>query len=112
MELREKIAEALSKLRDEGTLPPYPKLGENEHSVYKGMRNFWLAYADEILALIKQGGYVKLNSDQSLPKNPYDEGEVKCVGGTTSLSYDFISIGAYKQAQEDMLKRGFRRVEL
>jgi len=53
---------------------------------------------DQILAIIKQAGYVKLADDQSLP----------CI--THRYGSEFGS--GYAEAQEDMLKSGFRRMEL
>ena len=45
--------------------------------------------ADQILALIKEAGYVKLVKDQSMPE-----------------------LAGYKVAQEELLKAGWRKVEL
>lgn len=52
--------------------------------------------ADQILALIKDAGYVKLAGNQSLPHIPY-----------TGLARQ-----KYHEAQQDMLKEGFRRVKV
>jgi len=51
---------------------------------------------DDIKQSIKQAGYVKLSDDQSLPHIPY-------IG---------LAREKYNEAQQDMLKSGFRRVEL
>ena len=54
--------------------------------------------ATEILALIKEAGYVKLADDQDLPQNPMSQN---------------ITLGRlYQRAQQEMLAAGFRKVEL
>lgn len=50
--------------------------------------------ADLIFVVIKEAGYVKLAEDQSLPRNPH----IKKI--------------VYEACQLDMLKAGFRKVEL
>ena len=54
--------------------------------------------ADDLLALIKEAGYVKLAADQDCPPLPM-----------TKTVYE---IGLYEKAQQDMLKAGFRKVKL
>ena len=58
--------------------------------------------ADEILAYIKAGGYVKLADNQELP-NPFMD---------MHLWRDYSPDMAYEKGQQDMLKAGFRKVEL
>jgi hypothetical protein len=56
--------------------------------------------ANQILTLIKESGYVKLDKDQSLPSNPVA---------------DWVDINprkAWGNAQKDMFKAKFRRVIL
>jgi len=52
----------------------------------------------QILKIIKEAGYVQLADDQSLPELP------------APLNLDYRE--GYLKAQEDILKSGFRRVEL
>lgn len=58
----------------------------------------YLPTASKLLTFIKEAGYVKLDADQSLPRNPN------------------LGIPAYyqeyKEAQQDMFKQGWRKVEL
>ena len=60
--------------------------------------------ADKILTLIREEGYVKLADDQKLPEQP------------TWCSLDGVAIrgatSVYTIAQRDMLKEGFRKVEI
>ena len=65
----------------------------------------FLEDADQILALIKQAGYVKLSDDQSLP---VPDNKPVFLSKDMKEVYDT----AYSIAQDDMLKAGFRRVEL
>ncbi len=66
----------------------------------------------QILKLIREAGYVKLSDDQSLPKNPYprmtqcadEDGAIQ-----TFTNPDWMK---FHQAEDAMLKAGFRRVEL
>jgi len=65
---------------------------------------------DQILALIKEAGYVKLADDQSLPENPYprmaqcadEDGAIQ-----TFTNPDWMK---FHQAEDAMLKAGFRKV--
>jgi len=59
-------------------------------------------FASDILEAVREEGYVKLAKDQSEPDNPYFDGE-------DNLEPEY---SAYEQAVDDMLKSGFRRVEL
>lgn len=83
-ELREKIQEIL---RDK-TLTQYEK-------------------ADQILTLIKQANYVRLDPDQSLPENPYHPNPLR------EYDHQITDAGmiGYGEAQQDMLKAGFRKIE-
>lgn len=61
-------------------------------------------YADQILALIKEANYVKLADDQSLPElPPYSQMD--------SIASSISKEVGYKDAQQDMFKAGFRKVE-
>ena len=53
---------------------------------------------DQILALIKQAGYVQLAEDQSLPQNPFRD-----ISFQQAVGWDV--------GKMDMLKAGFRRVK-
>ncbi len=64
------------------------------------MKEYYRKSADQILALLKENGYVKLADDQKLPDDKTD-GHMK----------DSHDVG-YIVAQQDMLKDKFRRVEL
>ena len=64
---------------------------------------------DQILALIKETGYVKLASDQRTPLIPaYYYSVVDNQGKTNSK----LKQESYAVAQQDMLKAGWRKVEL
>jgi hypothetical protein len=54
--------------------------------------------ADQILALIKEAGYVKLSKVQSLPKDEH--------------WHDYHAHCVYQDAQKEMLNAGFKKVEL
>jgi len=53
--------------------------------------------AKEIVALVKEAGYVRLSQDQSLPNKP---------------PYLTLAQGGYKQALVDICEAGWRKVEL
>jgi len=88
MEMREKIAEFLAK--DTGL-------------DYRDA-NF-LGDADQILALIKEAGYVKLADDQGLPEPEIEKSKLSRFGK------NWYTTG-YMECRGEMLKSGFRRVEL
>ena len=97
-ELREKIAEVfygrpIPKLVD---WLQFDSFAEWDKHVKKSFDK-----ADQILSLIKEAGYVRL-ADQSLPPMPkfYDD-----WGGESAKA-------GYLQAQADMLKQGWCKVEL
>jgi len=54
-------------------------------------------FTDQILALVKEAGYVRLSQDQSLPNKP---------------PYLTLAQGGYKQALVDICEAGWRKVEL
>lgn len=70
---------------------------------------------DQILTLIKEAGYVKLADDQSLPENPKANTKLGNIdyhyirGKLYYRAFDNIHT-VYKQAQQDMLKQGWRKV--
>jgi len=66
---------------------------------------------DQILAAIKEAGYVKLADDQSLPSPNY----YKTVNPNQLAREKELwqcRVAGYSDAIQDMLKAGFRRVEL
>jgi len=74
----------------------------------------WIEHAliDPILALIKEEGYVKLSDDQTLPENPKARARLGSVDYHEYNGSFVNTYTVYKQAQQDMLKAGFRRVEI
>jgi len=62
------------------------------------------AFFDKLEPLIKQAGYVKLSDDQNLPEVP------EYFAYNPEHPLDLFD--TYEMAQQDMLKSGFRRVEL
>ncbi len=60
---------------------------------------------DQILALIKQAGYIKLADDQSLPEPDIEKSNLSRFGK------NWYTTG-YMECRGEMLKAGFRRVEL
>lgn len=65
-----------------------------------------------ILALIREAGYVKLAEDQSLPINPNkEEREAKEQSLHQDIEADLPEV-EYWQGQQDMLKAGWRKVEI
>ena len=60
-------------------------------------------HADELLSLMRQGGFVLLAKGQDVPENPYklDEGLYR--------SGQFIG---YRDAQVDMYRAGWRKIAL
>jgi hypothetical protein len=64
-------------------------------------------WAEEIFKVFKDAGYVKLAENQELPNvHSFVAIEAETAGA-------IVDVGSYqKQAQQDMLKAGFRRVEL
>jgi len=108
--VRDEIAEYLYNC-DNGIFPDRTVIIE-WRLASEGDKAEYYRRADQILAFIKKAGYVRLADDQSLPENPYAKGNVRSVGGTMVIGYDPISGGVYQEAQDDMLKAGFRRVEL
>jgi len=101
--LREEIAEYLYDC-DNGIFPDRTVLIE-WRLASEGNKAEYYRRANQIMALIKQAGYVKLAEDQSLPQVPEapiyfsQEGAVGWSNG-------------YQIAQEGMLKVGFRRIKL
>ena len=65
----------------------------------------YLKEADQILALIKEVGYVKLADDQSLPKIPEIASD---LSGYQRFIKDQPIAGIYITAQQDMHKEGWR----
>jgi len=82
-ELREKLVEVITRVTNATIIPETP------HEV-----------ADQILAFIKQAGYVKLSDDQSLPNKPYRWN--RCDKYKNDYWY----------SSEEIWELGFRRVEL
>lgn len=85
--LREEIAELISRHGD-GRIKMVEGFKVKDYTMP-------IEVTDQILALIKEAGYVKLAEDQSLPEK------------------EFISSNEnyrYAEAQKDMLKAGWRKV--
>jgi len=89
-ELREKIVRIIGQLGDEYYIPLNASLKE---------------VTDQILALIKEAGYVRLSQDQSLP-----ELNLPTLSGNRSLEITITSFA--KKIRGDMLKASWRKVEL
>jgi len=69
--------------------------------------------ADQILALIKEAGYVKLADNQDLPSNLFIK--FKANSKLTMVAQKELgdtAIMAYKQSQQDMLQAGWKKVKL
>jgi len=93
-QIKEQIAQAICKMEVGSSLSGvylWSALSEYGRDTYRG-------FADSILQLIKDAGYVKLSADQSLP--------------ITHLEPHTTERLMYLQAQKEMLNAGFRRVEL
>ena len=91
VELREKIAKLLYT---------YENQYDNLHNEDSFMRGLYLGKADRILALIKEAGYVKLAENQELPP-------IAQLATFNSAVKAFCA-----GTQQNMLKAGFRKVEL
>jgi len=70
-------------------------------------------FANRILAIIKEAGYVKLSDDQSLPENPYDK-QIEQAGSEPATEEDvyIMAFNGFERGILAMLRAGFRRVEL
>ncbi len=69
--------------------------------------------AKEILAVIKETGYVKLADDQSLPDKQFIK--FKAIPELTMPVQKELAdtaIMVYEQSQQDMLKAGWRKMEV
>jgi len=95
MELREKIARAMA----EGRMVKWENRGE-------ATKNWFLNKADQILALIKEAGYVKLADDQNLPSYELPDKPLAQSEWWSGYATGHI------EGKEAMLKAGFRKVEL
>jgi len=89
----EKIAKLIYMEGEDGEPPGWEFLKKAREN-YEGLARL-------IINTLKSLGYVQLNSDQSVPKNP--------IGA-------FLSIGkgqqwAYVKAQQDILKQNFKKVK-
>ena len=91
-ELREKIARLLFDCEPRG----------NETWDSTTHRHFYWELAGQILALIKDAGYVKLAKDQRIKENPYPMGTKDDCNKRTG----------YFRGQADMLNAGWRKVEV
>ena len=69
-------------------------------------------YADKVWGLISGGSYVKLAKDQSLPENPHYFDSSKPFAHMDYSDEDYANKNSYAQAQQDMLKAVFRKVEI
>jgi hypothetical protein len=74
-------------------------------------REAYLAIADQILALIKEAGYVRLADDQTLPEIGCENGLGICGGDGECNANCWLKIPRAKYvAQQDMLNNNWRRV--
>lgn len=98
MELREKIANV--KL-----YPMLQKLGVVVDCKLSGFKiqEILLETADQILALVKESGYVKLAENQELPENPFS-----CKAENFSL----VRHNAYEDGQATMVNSGWRKLDI
>ena len=74
---------------------PHQEFGE----LADGIKADLIYFGELVLKELKEAGYVKLAEDQSLPRFSFSEEPPNMRFG-------------YQKAQQDMLKAGFRRVEL
>jgi len=66
----------------------------------------------EAKELLRKHSYVKLSDDQNLPENPKTYAKLGSVDYHEYNGSFVNTYTVYKQAQQDMLKANFRRVEL
>lgn len=69
--------------------------------------------AHQVLARIKEAGYVQLAEDQTLPENPHRKSveEERISDGKWSKRISESNIVVCDDAQQDMLKAGWRKVK-
>jgi len=104
-DLRPKFGEEeMTDLREQ--ISKYFKNRDKTNGYNLGLRHYQ-EEADQILKLVKDAGYRKLAENQELPNvHSFVAIEAETAGA-------IVDVGSYqKQAQQDMLKAGFRRVEL
>ena len=95
-ELREKIAKMLCQQFGEDTWDTLPLKRPSGRASYLGLyKEQFYPMADRILTLFREAGWVQLAEDQTLP-----------LSDRRGLAHQ-----GYTQAQQDMLKAGFRRVK-
>jgi len=74
---------------------------------FKFLNKEWIGFrvAHQILALVKEEGYVKLADDQGLPEPEIEKSKLSRFGK------NWYTTG-YMECRGEMLKSGFRKVEL
>ena len=103
--MRECLAEAVARIKKTSLAELQPRESDSNWSAImkRATLNECYRHADEFLRLMRQGGFVLLAKAQDVPENPYtlDEGLYR--------SGQFIG---YRDAQVDMYKAGWRKIEL
>ena len=93
----EKIAKLIYMEGEDGEPPGWEFLKKAREN-YEGLARL-------IINTLKSLGYVQLDIDQSLPKNPYPQTTI------TSSTGGIMGRHGYDQSQQDILKQNFKKVK-